>query len=132
MKKSFSFTFTIYPEDVDSFGIVHHAHYLKFMERARTAWLYQQGFRFDHWISQGILFVIHKAELKFLKPARLYDRLEIISQVVVSRRTTKVYEQVIRLQEHPQEIICTGVVHVVCVNEKLRPRPLPPEVVESM
>lgn len=122
----------IYGDEVDSFGIVHHANYLKFMERARLAWLLNRGFRLDHWISQGILFVIHKVEMQFLQPARLYDKLEISSRIVSYRRTAKVYEQIIYRVNNPDEIICTAIIQVVCVNEKMRPRMLPPELVENM
>lgn len=132
MNKSFSFKLMIFGDDVDSFGIVHHANYLKYLERARLAWLLKRGFRLDELMSQGILFVIRNVQLQFLQPARLYDELEIISEIKSHRRTAKCYEQRIRFEKDPERIICNALIEVVCVNEQLRPRLMPRELVEEI
>ena len=41
----FSHHCRVYYEDTDAGGIVYYVNYLKFMERARTEWLRQLGFR---------------------------------------------------------------------------------------
>lgn len=128
----FSFKMHVYSEDTDSFGIVHHANYIKFMERARLLWLLKLGFRLDDLLAKGIFFVIKKIEIDYYTPARLYDDLEIITKIIHSRRVAKVYEQIIRSPTDPLKVYCKANVHVVCVNEQLRPQPMPPELLESI
>jgi acyl-CoA thioester hydrolase len=68
----------VYYEDTDAAGVVYYAGYLRFMERARTEWLESLGFplaAFER--EQGVTFAVHRAEIDFLKPARLDDRLAV-------------------------------------------------------
>jgi acyl-CoA thioester hydrolase len=132
MPDYFSCNMRVHFEDTDGFGVVHHANYLKFMERARLNWLLKLGYRLDELSRQGILFVVQKAELQFLRAARCYDEIEILTRVVKTRRVAKVYEQIIRSAKDSEIIYCQGYIHVVCVNEKLRPRLMPQELLEMM
>lgn len=122
----------VYAEDTDSVGIVHHANLIKFMERARTAWLLALGFRLDKLYSQGIFFVIKKIDIDYISPAKMYDELEIVSTMVGVRRIMKIYEQTIRCAFNPKKLYCRANIQVVCVNNKLRPQKMPLELVESM
>ncbi len=68
----------VYYEDTDAGGVVYYANYLKFLERARTEWLASLGFTLtalqrDH----GALFVVHRLDISYRQPARLYDALEV-------------------------------------------------------
>lgn len=68
----------VYYEDTDAAGVVYYANYLRFLERARTEWLASLGFtltalRRDH----GVLFVVHRLDIVYRHPARLYDALEV-------------------------------------------------------
>jgi acyl-CoA thioester hydrolase len=72
----FDWPVRVYWEDTDAGGVVYHASYLRFIERARSEWLRsrgveQQKLRATH----GILFVVSEIELKFVSPARLDDEL---------------------------------------------------------
>lgn len=122
----------VYSEDTDSFGIVHHANYLKFMERARCEWIMSLGHRLDGWVKKGVLFVLHKAEMKYLMPARAYDEIEVVSTVDVTRRVRIVYEQVIRDQHDHDKIYAKGKVTVVCVDKDMRPQLLPKLLLRGM
>lgn len=132
MTKEFTFKLRVYSEDTDSFGIVHHSNYLRYMERARLEWFLSLGQRLDHWIAQGILFVLHRAEIDYLAPARVYDELEIITRVVSARRVSVVYEQTIRSAEKKDLIFCIGHITVVCVSARMRPQVLPELIVRGM
>lgn len=73
----FSWPIRVYWEDTDAGGVVYHAGYLRFLERARSEWLRargidQQRLRDD----TGIGFVVRDMQLDFLAPARLDDELE--------------------------------------------------------
>ena len=74
MRRRFSFPVRVYYEDTDAAGVVYYANYLKFMERARTEWLAALGFPLAAFEREhGIAFVVHRAEIDFLAPARLND-----------------------------------------------------------
>lgn len=73
--------YRVYFEDTDSGGVVYHANYLKFMERARSDWLAEFGCLpsqpADQW---GVIFAVHSLTLEFLKPAHLGDMLTVSVQ----------------------------------------------------
>ena len=79
----FSWPIRVYYEDTDSGGVVYHANYLKFMERARTEWLRALGFEQTMLKSElGIIFVVHSMTITFKSPALFNDMLEIKSRRV--------------------------------------------------
>jgi acyl-CoA thioester hydrolase len=131
LENYFAFRMQVYSDDIDSSGIVHHSNYIKFMERARLAWLLQKGIRLDTLTAKGIGFVIKKVDIEYLAPAFLYDQLEIQSRVIYQRRVAKIYQQTVLNAEDPNLIYCKGIIHVVCVNKQLRPIALPSELQEK-
>src|SRR5690625_970052 len=75
---SFRWNLRIYYEDTDATGIVYHANYLKYCERARTEWLRSRSFQQAELSrDRGLHFVLARATVKFLSPARLDDELEV-------------------------------------------------------
>ena len=76
----------VYYEDTDFSGSVYHASYLRFMERGRTDYLRLLGadqralFEQAEREAPGFAFVVRSMSLDFLKPARMDDVLEIITQ----------------------------------------------------
>jgi tol-pal system-associated acyl-CoA thioesterase len=72
------FPVRVYWEDTDAGGIVYHANYLKFMERARTEWLRALGFDQEGLRAEGEgMFVVAETSLRYLQPARLDDVLTV-------------------------------------------------------
>lgn len=68
----------VYYEDTDSGGVVYHANYLNFMERARTEWLRAMGFEQTLLKDRlGVIIVIHSLSINFKKPAYFNDILEV-------------------------------------------------------
>ena len=75
----------VYYEDTDAGGVVYHARYLAFAERARTEALRNLGaphaeLARDH----GLAFVVRRAEMDYLRPARLDDVLDVVTGPWVS------------------------------------------------
>ena len=91
----------IYHEDTDSGGVVYHANYLRYMERARTEWLIERGFGHDEVARDwGMLFVVRSLDIKFLRPARLGDRLLASAELVEMRHGLMTFDQrVVRGEE---------------------------------
>ena len=79
-------TVRVYYEDTDFTGIVYHANYLRYMERGRTNYLRLLGT--DHRIlfeesekeAPGFAFVVRSMSIDFLKPARMDDVLEVLTE----------------------------------------------------
>src|SRR6201985_3018038 len=76
----------VYYEDTDFSGIVYHASYLRFMERGRTNYLRLLGadhralFEQTEQEAPGFAFVVRRMAIEFLKPARMDDVLEIVTE----------------------------------------------------
>jgi acyl-CoA thioester hydrolase len=68
----------IYFEDTDAGGLVYHANYLRFAERARTEALRAMGLpHSEMMLRHGMIFVVRRAELDYQRPARLDDWLTV-------------------------------------------------------
>ena len=78
----FAFPVRIYYEDTDAGGVVYHANFLRFMERARTEWLREQGYELDKLEQEyGFLFAVRSVNIDYLKPAHLNDSLSILVSI---------------------------------------------------
>ncbi|MBS8226596.1 YbgC/FadM family acyl-CoA thioesterase [Vannielia litorea] len=75
----------VFYEDTDLSGFVYHANYLKFIERARSAWVAGLGVDQNAMLEAGLVFAVRRVEADFLSPARLGDVLAV--ETVVATRT---------------------------------------------
>ena len=116
----------VYWEDTDAGGVVYHASYVRFFERARTEWLRaagigQQTLRVDH----GVVFVVRGMDIRFNRPARLDDLLEASVSVTEMRGASFKVEQCLRHQDDSRSLVDAHV-RVACLDaERWRPRPIP-------
>lgn len=86
----------VYWEDTDAGGIVFYGNYLKFMERARTEWLSSLGFEQETMRQSGEgMFVVAETQLRYLRPARLDDRLTVTVTVAEVGRASVSFEQAV-------------------------------------
>jgi len=115
----------VYYEDTDCGGVVYHACYLKFMERARSEWLRALGFEQDRLIDQhGLIFAVRRIEIDYLRPARFNDALEVHSSIEACRRASLMFNQII--VGAGEETLSRARVRVASLDaDSLRPRPLP-------
>ena len=68
----------VYYEDTDAAGIVYHANYFRFAERARTEMLRSLGVELSLAPdTHGVIFVVHSGDMKFMRPAKLDDSLTV-------------------------------------------------------
>ena len=124
---SFEFPVRVYYEDTDAGGVVYHANYLRFFERARTEWLRALGFGQQAMIhDHHRLFVVRRADTRFQAPARLDDSLLIRSRLTRLGRASLEF-----LQEchRDGQAMASAVVEVGCLDSSsFRPAALPPAV----
>lgn len=120
----FSFGIRVYWEDTDAGGVVYHASYVRFLERARTEWLRAQGYGQQALReSQGLVLVVRDMQLDFHKPARLDDQLQVSVVLSERRHASLLLGQVI---SRGDQALVRANVRVAClVASSFRPRPLP-------
>lgn len=79
---SHRFALRVYYEDTDFGGIVYHANYLKFIERARSEWVRSLGIDQRRMKEEtGAVFAVRWMESDFLKPAVFDDELEVTTGI---------------------------------------------------
>ncbi|MFM7570139.1 MAG: YbgC/FadM family acyl-CoA thioesterase [Betaproteobacteria bacterium] len=82
-------TLRIYLEDTDAGGIVYHASWLRFFERARTDWLRTLGIEQSSFTPQsGISFVVRDMHIEFLRPGRLDQQIRSELRLLERRRAS--------------------------------------------
>jgi acyl-CoA thioester hydrolase len=121
----FSLRLRVYYEDTDAAGIVYHANFLKFMERARTEWLRGLGFEQDAVAREhGIGFVVRGATLDFQRPARFND--ELVATVRVERCGRASVDLAQDVLDARGALLCGGRVRVGSVNlRRMAPQAMP-------
>jgi acyl-CoA thioester hydrolase len=121
----------VYYEDTDAAGVVYYANYLKFMERARTEWLAAAGFPLAVFEREhGVVFVVHRCEIDFLRPARLNDALTVTVEVE-DRGAVRlnVRQKVLR----DDKVLTTARVTLACVQARdFRPTRMPAPLVDRL
>lgn len=76
------FALRVYFEDTDAGGIVYHAAFLRFAERARTEWLRDLGRPHRQLIAEsGLIFVVKRLAIEYHRPARLDESLVVETRV---------------------------------------------------
>ncbi|PZU07509.1 YbgC/FadM family acyl-CoA thioesterase [Sphingomonas sp.] len=117
------FAVRVYYEDTDAGGVVYHARYLGFFERARSDMLPLAGVDYlARMAEDGSTYVVSAADLKYRTPARLGDALTIISTVERIRAAgVVVHQRVMR----DADVVVEGRLTVAFVGPDGRPRRQP-------
>lgn len=105
-------TVKVYLEDTDAQGIVYHANYLKFFERARTDIIDQGKTGLAAAQAEGRRFVVHEMKIKFSRPATLGDQLTIVSEMKRSSAFRLTFTQTCKRED---VILTRADVEVVCI-----------------
>lgn len=115
----------VYYEDTDSAGIVYHASYLRFMERARTEWLRSLGFDLPTLRSEHqVLFTVSRMRIDYLRPSYFNDMLDVSLGLTRFGGASFLLDQ--KVQRASRELLCRAEVRIACVDATtLRPRPIP-------
>jgi acyl-CoA thioester hydrolase len=119
----------VYWEDTDAGGVVYHAGYLRFLERARTEWMRamamgQDALRRSH----GVVFVVRELSIAYDKPARLDDELDSTVQAVrLHSASMDIAQDVLRVADGIT--LARAQVRIACVDaEAFVPRRIPAKV----
>ncbi len=98
-------------------GVVYHANYLKFLERARTEYVGEDGPTVAQWAEQNVMFPIYNMNITFRAPARLTEQLTVITTArLVSPFRLKFDQRIER--DSDSKLIVEATVDVVCTDLK--------------
>ena len=122
----FHWPIRVYWEDTDAGGVVYHAGYLRFFERARSEWLRAAGIGQQTLREElGVVFVVHSLDIQFNRPARLDDALSATVRVQELRSASFRVGQAL-LPEGGGRSLVDADVRIACLDAlRWRPRPIP-------
>jgi acyl-CoA thioester hydrolase len=130
MNPKFSWPVRVYYEDTDAGGIVYHARYLYFLERARTEWLRDVGFNQSTLKQQGLVFVARDMQIKWCSSAQLDQKLDVSINSINFKKASMSMEQ---------RITCGSVekvkasVTIACLNSQtMKPTTIPEIILSAM
>ena len=129
MTKTFNHNIKVYYEDTDAGGVVYYANYLKYLERARTEALVKIGLS-NRKIKDDfeVLIIVKSCNVDYKKSAYLEDILNIKSHITSITKTSFVMKQLIIKNKI---IIVEAKVHLVFVNEKVKPVKIPQLIIDK-
>lgn len=129
--KEFSWPIRVYYEDTDAGGVVYHANYLMFFERARTEMLRALGFEQDDLRrEEDILFAVRSMHIDFIKPAVFNDLLDVRTSVTEMKKASMLLGQSLHREN---ELLCQAEVRIACLSARvLKPGPVPASVARAM
>ena len=121
----------VYYQDTDAGGVVFHAQYLAFMERARTELLNDAGIDLARFAERhGLLFLVHELRVKYHEPARLNDMLAVSAEVVKLGRASLVFHQ--RVERGARLLVEADVTLALVDRERMRPARIPQELEQAL
>lgn len=121
--KTYTLPIRVYYEDTDMAGIVYYANYLRYIERGRSEWVREVGLDQNRMKDEdGIVFAVRRVEADYLAPARLDDRLDVLTWVAERRPARMVMGQEVRRGD---QVLFRALVTVICMTLDGRPVRMP-------
>jgi len=120
---NFAIDLRVYYADTDAGGVMYHATYLNFFERARTEWLRHLGFDLPSMVQAGCMFIVRRMQLRFVRPASLDDLVQVSVEAIQLGRAQLT---VVQRAHRSGELLVEANVNLAGVNPRsLRPTALP-------
>jgi acyl-CoA thioester hydrolase len=121
----------VYYQDTDAGGVVFHAQYLAFMERARSELLNAAGIDLARFAERhGAIFMVHTIVVKYHLPARLNELVSVSAEVVKMGRASLVFRHLV---ERGGELLVEADVTLALVDrERMRPARMPEELKQAL
>jgi acyl-CoA thioester hydrolase len=120
------YSLRVYYEDTDAGGVVYHANYLRYAERARTEALRDAGIPHANLVTRfNLMFMVHRAEIDYVRPALLDDTLSVETETMDVGGATVLLRQTVR---GPNGVCVTLRIKLACVRiGGNKPARIPPE-----
>lgn len=115
----------VFYEDTDMAGIVYHANYLRYIERARSDWVRSLGNDQNAMRAAGIVWVVRRIEADYISAAKFEDQLLVETSIASMTNVRLVMDQLVTRAGQP---IFRARVTAVCMNSAGKPVRLPAEI----
>ena len=114
----------VYYEDTDFSGVVYHANYVRYLERGRSEFIRAIGASHTSLLQSPtpLTFVVSGLKMKFVRPAKVDDCLEVFTAMQWVRGARILARQSIFCGN---KLLVEAAVENVCVSMDGRPRRLP-------
>ena len=121
----------VYYQDTDAGGVVYHAQYLSFMERARSELLNDAGIDLARFVERhGTLFMVHRIDVKYHLPARLNELLSVSAEVVKMGPASFVFHQ--RVERSSELLVEADVTIALVDRSRMKPARMPEELKQAL
>ena len=131
MSGPFRLEVRVYYQDTDAGGVVFHAQYLAFMERARTELLNAARIDLARVADEDrILFLVFEISAKYHQPARLNDMLAVSAEVVKMGRASLLFRH--RVERAAQLLVEADVTLALVDRDRMKPARLPARLAEEL
>ena len=121
----------VYYQDTDAGGVVFHAQYLAFMERARTELLNAASIDLARIADEDrILFLVFEIAAKYHQPARLNELLAVTAEVVKMGRASMLFRH--RVERGAQLLVEADVTLALVDRDRMKPARLPERLAEEL
>ena len=120
----------VYYQDTDAGGVVFHAQYFAFMERARTELLNGLGIDLARLAdARRVLFLVHELTARYHAPGRLNDMLSVSAEVVKMGRASLVFRH--RVERGGALLVEAEVTLATVDRDRMRPARMPEELKQA-
>jgi acyl-CoA thioester hydrolase len=117
----------VYYQDTDAGGVVFHAQYLAFMERARSELLNAARIDLARFTEKhGVLFLVHHISVTYHRPALLNDMLSVSAEVAKMGRASLVFHQ--RVERDRDLLVEADITLALVDRHRMRPTRIPEEL----
>jgi acyl-CoA thioester hydrolase len=131
LKSPFRIPVRVYYQDTDAGGVVFHAQYLAFMERARSELLNAAGIDLARLVKQHrVLFLVYQIVVKYRLPARLNELLSVSAEVVKMGRASLVFRQ--RVERGGELLVEADITLALVDRDRLKPARMPQELEQAL
>jgi acyl-CoA thioester hydrolase len=121
----------VYYQDTDAGGVVFHAQYLSFMERARSELLNEAGIDLAAFVERrDTLFMVHRIDVKYHRPASLNDVLSVSAEVAKMGRASLVFRQ--RVERGTELLVEADVTLALVERRRMKPVRVPDELEKAL
>jgi tol-pal system-associated acyl-CoA thioesterase len=126
----FSIPVRVYYQDTDAGGVVFHAQYLAFMERARTELLNHVGIDLARVAAERrVLFMVYELAVRYHQPARLNELLSVSAEVAKMRPASLVFRQ--RVERGANLLVEAEITVALVDRERMKPARMPQELEQA-
>jgi acyl-CoA thioester hydrolase len=131
LNTSFSLPIRVYYQDTDAGGVVFHAQYLAFMERARTELLNAVHVDLARLADEKrVLFLVYDLSIRYHQPAKLNELLTVSAEVAKMGRASLVFHQ--RVERGAQLLVEADVTVALVNRDSMRPARMPRELEQAL